>query len=222
MSGAPFMQALKDRIAAFPNRYPRLARAGRAAGWALLCGAAFMPGWFTVDLPDWVDLDITWQVGTYSLSLPGLLWGFFWSGALGVALRLSGHASGRRAVGFALLAMFWLELGLRVAYPLVDGNYPFAVPAGFLTASLWVTAAGLLTLPALRTRRAIALLLSAGVGFALLSPELAEQINYIIGGWLFDWVQYVVALWAAVQAAAFAMALPLRAARSGAAAALRD
>lgn len=208
--------ALKARIAAAAGRYPRLTR---AAGWALLGGAMAMSGWTLVNYVDSLDI---WlgegsAIGPFYVSPLGLIVGSLHIVVPAAGAWLAGHAGGLRAVGFALLAMFWLNLGPYVANlflaweSLGFGEFDLAggLIAGFSTASLWVAAAGLLTLPSLRSRRAIAWLLGAGAGFTVLSPGLATAIDYIVGGWL-DWLPYTIAAWAAVQAAAFSLALPPR------------
>ena len=200
-------------IAAKPYWKPRLAR---AAGWALLGAVSFLFGWWAVDWLDSLGLDVKWTVGPIGVSLLVLIIGFVYSAALGVAMWRTGHAGRRRAAGFALVAMPWLAFGVNA------GNILFwtytGLPvflenlledfliwfAALLTAGVWVTLAGLLFLPVLRSRAAVAWLFGASAGFA----ALAGTIAIADADSLFDALQYVVAAWCAVYAAALSMALP--------------
>lgn len=195
--------------AAKPYWKPRLIR---AAGWALLGAVSFLLGWWAMEWLASPRLDAKWAVGPIGMSLLVLLLGFVYSGALGVALWRTGHAGWRRAAGFALVAMPWLAFGINagtilfwaytgLAVFLVDSVIWFAA---LLTAGVWVTLAGLLLLPVLRSRAAVAWLFGASAGFAALTGTIA--IAYADS--LFDALLYVFAAWCAVYAAAVSMALP--------------
>lgn len=208
------LTAWKARLAALARRYPRVAR---AAGWALLGGAVLVPGWHAIEGLSSLDtgLDVEWSVGPFDFGLLLILYGLFHSGALGIALRQGDHSNGRRAAGFALLAMFWFNLGLSVGVNLAWRN-PVELPesalsflvwfAGLLTMTAWVALAGLVTVPALRSRSAIVWLLGPGAVFAALVGVTA--IENIAAP--FNHFNHVLSAWGAVQAAAFSLALPPR------------
>jgi hypothetical protein len=196
-------------IAAVLNRNPRLAR---ALGWALLGGVT---GWLVFyALADGLQgmPGVGWSIGPIDFHSHVLFAGLLFSGALGFLLWRGVHARGRRAAGFALLAAFWLLLGGEVSeiatgWDLRPFEYldDFVVYfAGFLTASAWVTLAGLLLLPALRSRRAAAWMLGIGAVFAVLVGAFAVvDASGPLGA-----LQYLLAAWGASQAAAISLALP--------------
>jgi len=198
-------------IAATPYWKPRLAR---AAGWAVVGAASFLLGWWAIEWLASLDLDlnVSWTVGPIEVGLLILILGFVYSGALGVAMWRAGHAGWWHAACFAFLAMFWFDFGFNAGatvYLDISGLPDFledflAWFAGLLTAGVWVTLAGLLLLPVLRSRRAVAWLLGASAGFAALAGAIA-MVQYSD---LLDDMQYVVTAWCAVYAAALSMALP--------------
>jgi hypothetical protein len=204
--------ARTEAIAAVLNRNPRLAR---TLGWALLGGVT---GWLAFYAPVWVS---SWNlqiqpVGEFMFALViGLLWfviGLPYSGAVGFMLWRGNHANWGRAAGFALLAAFWFFFGvyageIATGWDLRPFEYldDFVIYfAGFLTASAWVTLAGLLLLPALRSRRAAAWMLGIGAVFAVLVGAFAV----VDASDVVDALNYLLAAWGASQAAAISLALP--------------
>jgi hypothetical protein len=198
-------------IAAVLNRNPRLAR---TFGWALLVEVMW---WLLIYPMGWfIELtgisDVGWSIGPIVFAPHVLFTGLLFSGPLGFLLWRGGHARGRRAVGFALLAMFWFNFGGVVGYDLISsvpwlaGDFLMFLEwfSGFLTAAVWVTLAGLLLLPALRSRWAVAWLLGVGAVFAVLVGAYAAVDE---AGTL-DALNYLLAAWGAVQAGAFSLALP--------------
>ncbi|MDH3242490.1 MAG: hypothetical protein OEO83_17695 [Alphaproteobacteria bacterium] len=196
-------------IAATPYWKPRLAR---AAGWALLGAASLLLGWWAVEWLAAQGLDMNWTVGPIEIGLGVLCVGLVYSGALAVAMWRTGHAGWRRAAGFAVLATPWFAFGWNAGFILgwnMRGIPDFLGPfliwfAGLLTAGVWMTLAGILMLPMLRSRTAVAWLLGSSAGFAVLAGTVAIADFYD----LLDKMQYVVAAWCAVHAAALSLALP--------------
>lgn len=198
--------------AAFLARNPR---AGRAAGWALL-GAPPLLAWWAME---WLNskglfTEISWTVGPILVSNVFLTLGLVYTGALGIALWRGGQA-GPRAAGFAVLAMPCLALGANAGLVVFGSASDLPEFAGgflvwfaaLLAAGLWVTLAGVLALPALRSRRAAAWLPAASAAIAALAGAGA-----IAEFWaMLEAMLYVIAAWGAAYAAALAMALPPRA-----------
>jgi hypothetical protein len=204
--------ARAEAVSTVLNLNPRLAR---TAGWALLGGVAAFPVWHVVDWLASLDLDL--NLGALEWPLRLFLIGFFtglpYTGLLGVALWRARVAGWRRAAGFALLAMFWFMFGFKVGASLGWDNRPDLPEAvldfviwftGLLTMTVWVALAGIVTMPLLRSRRAVAWLLGGGVVFAALVGVTA--IGDVTAP--LDYFTWVLAAWGAVQAAAFSLALP--------------
>ena len=195
----------RDKIAATLNRYPR---AARAAGWALLGAAAILLGWPAAEWLASRGLDVEWTIGPVKIGLLFLFIGVLYSGMLGIAVWRRGHGGWRRAAGFALLAMFWFAFGWNVGER--TGWYSSGIDrflilfTGFVAATIWMWVAGLALLPALRSRVATVWLLGAGAGFAALTGAIA--ILDFFG--VVEALQFVVAGWCAVYAAALSLALP--------------
>lgn len=199
----------RDKIFATLNRTPRLAG---AAGWALLGAAAILLGWPAAEWLSLQGLEVEWTIGPVEIGVLFLFIGLLYSGMLGIALWRRGHADWRRAAGFALLAMFWFAFGWNAGLIILSGNFELPDPLGgfliwfigFLAATVWMTLAGLLFLPVLRSRTTVTWPLGAGAGFAALAGAVA--ILDLIG--VVEALQIVVAGWCAVYAAALSLALP--------------
>lgn len=185
-------------------------RLARAAGWALLGALSFLLGWAIAAQLDILDVRVSIGGGWfYGVSLGTLVAGLAYAGALGFAIHRAGHAGWRRAAGFAVLAMPWFAFGLNAGVAAVDicWDCRFLVWfAGLVTAGAWVTLAGVLLLPFLRSWLSVAWLFAASVAFEALAGGWASADS----GKLSDsTVLYVVAAWCAVYAAVFSMTLPL-------------
>lgn len=183
-------------------------RLARAAGWALLGVLSFLLGWAIVIHLDILDIRVS--IGGswfYGVSLGILVAGLAYTGALGFVIHRAGHGGWRRAAGFAILAMPWFVFGVNAGAAAFDNCWSCTFLiwfVGLVTAGAWVTLAGVLLLPFLRSWLSVGWLLAANVAFGALG-----------GGWesaglggLSDDIPYVVAVWCAAYAAAFSMTLP--------------
>jgi len=192
-------------IAARVAWQPRLAG---AAGWALLGVAAILLGWPAADWLSSQGLDVEWTIGPVNVGVLFLFIGVLYSGMLGIAVWRRVHAGWPRAAGFVLASMFWFDFGWNAAERASwfnSGIDEFLILfAGFMVATVWMTLAGLLFLPVLRSRTAVAWPLGAGAGFAVLAGVVA--IPDFFG--VLDVVRYIIAGWCAVYAAALSLALP--------------
>lgn len=202
------------------------AELARAAGWAAVGAPAFAVGWWLAAALDKAGLNAIWHGGGITLyleiSLAAFVAGAIPAGALAVAVARAGDAGPARAAGFALAAMPWLTVGFNAGLVLFstsrglpDGLARFLIWfAGFFAAGAWLTVAGLVLLPAVRTRRAVAWLAGSGTGFA----ALIGAIGVVDFFGLAETFPYVIAAWCAAYGVAFSLALP-RGARNGGAAA---
>ncbi|MCK5274989.1 MAG: hypothetical protein KAR37_10110 [Alphaproteobacteria bacterium] len=200
-----------DARTAIPQWRLRLARAAR---WALLGALSFLLGWAIVYALDSWRMNVSWQTGwwlPYGVSLWFLIMGLAYTGGLGFAIHRTRLVGWRRAAGFAVLAMPWFVFGWNsgvAVYDIVGGSrlpVPFLIWfVGLFTAGAWVTLAGVLLLPFLRSRMSVAWLFAASVASGALA---GGRPGADLGG-LFDDIPYVVAAWCAVYAAVFSMTLP--------------
>lgn len=195
----------------------------RAAGWALLGALSLLFGWeITVGLESW-GMNAQWRYSRESfmpfvVSLGSLVAGLTYTGVLAFAVHRTRLAGWRRAAGFAVLAMPWLAFAFNAGLAVYDigealiGNdwwtpaplFAFLVWfVGLLVGGIWVTLAGLVLLPFLRSRRSAAWLLAAGAVFGVPAGALAV-VDFDAA---LDAMQFVFAGWCAVYAAAFAMTL---------------
>lgn len=207
-----------DARAAIPQWGLRLAR---AAGWALLGALSFQLGWAIVSHLEFLDIrvPIGGSFSFYGVNLAFVVAGLAYTGALGLAIHRAGHVDWRRAAGFAVLAMPWFTFGLNAGVAAFDAGWGefgncwgcvFLIWfVGLVTAGAWVTLAGVLLLPFLRSWLSVAWLFAASVAFGALA---GGRPGADLGG-LPDDIPYVVTAWCAVYAAAFSMTLP--AARRG-------
>lgn len=211
--------ARTEAISAALNRHPQLTR---AAGWALASVMAILLGYWL----SWLVPYVEWEVGPVGFSSSMLLFGFFYSGALGIALWRAGHAGWWRTAGFAVFSMFWFDFGTNVGIrflsfldsSLFDSIMMFAT--GFLAAGIWLTLVGLLFLPELRRQErsgwplaALWRLLAAGIVVGTLAGTAGSFLVALLVKALLnsDWWQHpdlIVVPWGAVYAAALSWALP--------------
>ena len=144
-----------------------------------------------------------------------LIMGLAYTGALGVAIWRTRLVGWRRAAGFAVLAMPWFAFGFKASMAVYSNAASIfeilgALDAllvwfvGLFAAGVWVTLAGLILLPFLRSRASVALLFAASAVPGVLAGVIATAAFWELQ----DAMPYVVAAWCAVYAAAFSMTLP--------------
>jgi hypothetical protein len=179
-----------------------------------------MLGWgITVGLESW-GMNAYWQYSRepfmpFVVSLGSLVAGLTYTGVLAFAVHRTRLAGWRRAAGFAVLAMPWLAFAVNagLAVYFIGGGSGFGYPAlhhafiiwfaGLFAGGVWLTLAGLVLLPFLRTWRCVVWLLAAGAVFGV--PAGAMAVVDFMG--MVDASQFLFAGWCAVYAAAFAMTL---------------
>jgi len=185
---------------------PRLTR---AALWGLLGGLSFLLGWWALAWIELPSLHAIWVFGPIEIESPELVIGLIFSGVLGVVSWRSGRVGWRRAAGFALLAVPWFVSGGNI------GNLAFgffgdcflAWLLGSLAAGLWLALAGILLLPVLRARGAVAWLLAASSALSLPIATMHLDVTEWDFCMRYDF-HFLAAAWCAAFAAAFSMAIP--------------